>query len=213
MTEAVTVRSTDDLAIEAELDLPKEPRGAVVLCHPHPRMGGTMNAPLLLELRDEFMRRNFGVVRFNFRGIGASQGTSGTGIAEVSDAAGAVTVARDRFEGRPVAIAGWSFGAAVAVRAASQDPELAACVAIAPAVDPRPNVTDGLPHPADIALEMPVLVVCGSNDHLVDSAEARRWAESIRDGRFVEITGANHFFWAKYEALNRVVGDFLEAVV
>lgn len=207
-TESTTIASTDGLSLEAVVDAPDAPLAALVLCHPHPQMGGTMNAPLLLALRDELLARRWAVVRFNFRGIGASEGESSTGVAEQQDANGAVAFAHDRWS-VPVAIAGWSFGAAVAIRAAMTGDDLVACAAIAPALRRTEGVTEGLPPASETRLSIPALVICASNDELVDLEEARAW--SVETGaRFVEMKGANHFFWAQYEKLARIVADFLD---
>ena len=211
MSEKLRFDSTDALSLGAELDLPTsgEPRAALVLCHPHPKMGGTMNAPLLLAVRDELVERGWAVLRFNFRGIGGSEGTSSTGVDEVADAAGAVAFVSSRFPQLPAAIAGWSFGGAVALRAASLHPELKACVAIAPAIAPKPDITAGAPPPVESSYEGPVLVVCGVNDEQVSPAECRRWAEET-GATYEEMKGANHFFWAKYEPLAETVAGFLD---
>ncbi|MDQ4126015.1 MAG: alpha/beta hydrolase, partial [Actinomycetota bacterium] len=129
MTQELTLRSRDGLALEAALDAPGSPKAVLVFCHPHPQMGGTMNAPLLTAVRDEMLARGWAVLRFNFRGIGASEGVSGTGVDEVADAGGAADYAADAFPGLPRALAGWSFGGAVAVRLAATDPTFAGCVA------------------------------------------------------------------------------------
>jgi uncharacterized protein len=119
---------------------------------------------------------------------------------------------RSLFEDLPVALAGWSFGAAVATRVAAADHELAALIAIAPAVKEKPGVTDGLPPPDAIDLRVPTLILCGVNDHLVDVEDARKWAE-VAKVEFVALKGANHFFWNKYDKLVAAVMHFLEAEV
>lgn len=211
-SETLAIASTDGLSLEAELDGPEEAIAVLVLCHPHPKMGGTMNAPLLIALRDRLLDEGWAVLRFNFRGIGASEGESSTGTAEVADANGAVAAARERFPGVPVAIAGWSFGGAVALRVAATDADLAACVCVAPAIASRPGITDGAPPPEDFSFEGPTLIVCGANDDQISPAECRAWAESA-GARYEEVAGANHFFWAKYEPLAGLVGDFLDNAV
>ena len=211
-SQKVPCRSTDGLELEAEADDVEEPSAAVVLCHPHPKMGGTMNAPLLLALRDTFIRRGWPVLRFNFRGIGASEGESSIGLAEVEDAAGALTRARDRWPGVPVVLAGWSFGAAVAVRLAERDDSLAACVAIAPAVLPREGVTAGLPSATEAEIDVPLLLVCAVNDEVASCPDCEAWAEKAHaDHR--TISGANHFFWGKYEHLAAELEKWLDDVL
>ena len=214
--------SADGLRLEAELEIPETrpsggpaepaPRASLVLCHPHPQMGGTMNAPLLIAVKDELVSRSWAVLRFNFRGIGASEGQASTGSKEVADAQGAVAFMRTRFPELPVAIAGWSFGAAVATRVAAKDDSLAALVAIAPAVNEKPGITDGLPDPAQIELVLPTLVLCAVNDELVDVEDGRRWAAAVKT-EFLAMPGANHFFWGKYDKLAAAVADFLDAEV
>lgn len=206
----VTIETVDDLRLEAEVDTPAEVRAALVLCHPHPKMGGTMNAPLLLALRDELVERGWAVLRFNFRGIGASQGEASVGIEEQKDARAAIEDARERWPDVPVAIAGWSFGAAVAVRVAQEDPGLAACLAIAPAVKEKPGVTAGLPEKAD--LTMPTLFLVGANDDLVEPEDSVSWTE-VNAGETRTMAGANHFFWGKYDQLAQEACDFLDAAI
>ncbi len=127
-TDEVTFESSDGLTLEAILDDPDEPRAALVLCHPHPKMGGTMNAPLLAALTARMTGDGWTVLRFNFRGIGKSEGDATTGIDEVQDAKGAIAYMRHRTPDLPLAIAGWSFGAAVAIRTAAEDDSLVGCV-------------------------------------------------------------------------------------
>lgn len=208
MSEALTITSADGLSLEAALDVPPgRAELAVVMCHPHPQMGGTMNAPLLLVLRDALVAHGWPVLRFNFRGIGASQGTPGIGLDEVADAQGALAWARRRFPGTPLALVGWSFGAAVAVRAALMD-GVAAVAAIAPAVVEKPGITAGLPAPKK-PLPAPVLIVAAANDKLSPPAECERWAGAA-GARYEVVAGANHFFWARYERLAEVVVRFLQ---
>jgi alpha/beta superfamily hydrolase len=216
----VAFPSRDGLTLEAALDEPlcarDEGGGAkavLVFCHPHPKMGGTMNAPLLLAVRDELVARGWAVIRFNFRGIGASEGTPSEGIEEMQDAGGAIDFARERFPGMPVAIAGWSFGAAVAVRVGCSESDVVACAAIAPPARRKPGVTEGLPPPAKWPRGRPLLVVTGERDNVVAPADARSWAREVRGANYVEMKGANHFFWAQYEKLAKTVAGWLDEVL
>jgi alpha/beta superfamily hydrolase len=204
------VRSADGLLLEAEFDaVGPVAGGGVVICHAHPGMQGTMRSPLLLALRDELVARNWNVLRFNFRGVGSSEGSFGLGVAEVADALGAVEFLRAEQPGVPVVVAGWSFGGAVAIRTAAQA-DIAACAAIAPAVKQKPDVGEGVP--ADLSLTIPVLVVCGSNDEVVRPEDCRAWAKAV-SARYEEIKAANHFFWAKYDAVVSIVVRFFEESV
>ena len=166
-----------------------------------------MNAPLLIALSEHLVAAGWAVVRFNYRGIGASQGDSSDGIAEVADADGALSYARQRWPHPPVAICGWSFGGAVAVRAAMGDAGLIACATIAPSVLAKPGITAGAPPPHEVRLGFPLLVVCGANDKQVSPRDCRAWAKDA-SASFIEVPGANHFFWAKYEQLAVIVESF-----
>lgn len=212
-TAEITITSSDDLKLQGVVDEPEETRGVVVVCHPHPKMGGTMNAPLLLALRDRLVGDGWAVVRFNFRGIGTSQGEGSTGEAEVADAEGALAWVVDRFPHVPHVIAGWSFGAAVGVRTMSKGAKVFAGVAIAPAVKPREGITAGLPPPDDLDIDRPLLFVCAANDDLISIEDCRAWAEGVQAAKLVELPGANHFFWGKYEDLADAVIGWLDETV
>ena len=206
------IESSDGLSLEAEVDDSGEPRGAVVLCHPHPKLGGTMNAPLMLALRDRLVREGWAVLRFNFRGIGDSEGRASTGEAEVADVEGALAWARERYPKVPVALCGWSFGAAVALRTVCAGSEPSAVAAIAPAVKPREGITAGLPPAEEVEIDTPVLLVCACNDDLVAVDDCRSWAKAA-GVNLEEVRGANHFFWGKYEDLAEIVAGWLDEVV
>lgn len=171
-----------------------------------------MNAPLLEAVTETLVERGWIVLRFNFRGIGASEGTTGVGIEELKDARAALEEARRRYPDLPVALAGWSFGASVAIKVAAEHPDLLACAAIAPAVAAKPDVTAGLPDPAEVHLPFPTLFVVGPNDDLASASDARAWVESA-GGRLVEVPGANHFFWGRYPKLASIIADHLDAAL
>ena len=201
----MTLQSRDGLSLESAFDRTDGAKATLVLCHPHPKMGGTMNAPLLLALRDEMLARSWNVLRFNFRGVGSSEGEAGTGTPELQDALGAVDLARQH--GGRIALAGWSFGASVALRLSGDLDDLIGCAAVAPGIEAKPDITEGVPD--DVSPRCPVLVVIGANDEQVSPARAREWAAQ-HDATFEEVAGANHFFWAKYESLTAIVAPWLD---
>ncbi|MDQ3618548.1 MAG: alpha/beta hydrolase [Actinomycetota bacterium] len=211
--EELTFSSADGLTLEALLDAPEDPRAGLVLCHPHPKMGGTMNAPLLHAVADRVKDEGWSVLRFNFRGIGNSEGEPATGIDEVQDATGGIAVMRERYADLSLAIAGWSFGAAVAIRTAAEDDSLAACVAIAPAVREKPGVTAGLPHPEKIDLGVPLLIIAAANDELVEAEDCKTWVADIPHAEVTVVQGANHFFWGKYDKLGDEIVPWLNGFI
>lgn len=208
----LTFKSKDGLELVGELDAPEVIDAALVICHAHPNMGGTMKSPLLIALRDAMLARHYAVLRFNFRGVEGSEGEPTTGAKETADAHGAVDLMKERFAEVPIAIAGWSFGGGVAIKTAAARHDLSACVAIAPAVKEKPGVMAGLPTVEELATRIPLLVVVGADDDLTPPKDCRAWAEGA-GARYVEISAANHFFWAKYDPLTEAVAGFLEEVV
>jgi alpha/beta superfamily hydrolase len=211
-TTSTRIESSGGLHLEAEFDRMREPRAGLVVCHAHPGMQGTMNSPLLLAIRDALVQRDWSVLRFNFRGVGGSEGDFGDGLEEVDDAVAGVQFIRGEHPDAPVAILGWSFGASVAMRAAAREPEIEACVAIAPSVAPKEGISRGVPSPRELGLEVPLLIVCGANDDVTPPHAAREWAAEA-GALYEEIGAANHFFWAKYDQLIAAVTGFLEEAV
>ena len=212
MTAEISLESTNGIRLEAEFDRANDPRAALVICHAHPEMQGTMKSPLLLAIRDALVGQEWSVVRFNFRGVEGSEGEFGDGLEEVDDVLAAIRFVRTEHPDAPIAVLGWSFGAAVAIRAAAREPEVEACVAIAPSVVPKPDISHGLPAAREVGFEAPLLIVCGANDDVTPPEDARRWAAEA-GAQYKEIPAANHFFWAKYEPLISTVTGFLDEAV
>lgn len=107
--------------LEALLEEPegKDPREAVVLCHPHPNYGGTMHNKVVYRLARALRETGSAVLRFNFRGAGRSQGAWDRGRGELEDARSALKWLRNQYPGLPYALAGFSFGARIALELGS----------------------------------------------------------------------------------------------
>jgi alpha/beta superfamily hydrolase len=104
--------------LEALLEEPEEgeARGVALVCHPHPVYGGTMHNKVVYRLAHGLRRAGFVVLRFNFRGVGRSEGTHGYVTGEIEDARAALAWVRGRYPDLPYALAGFSFGARVVTR-------------------------------------------------------------------------------------------------
>ncbi len=112
--------------IECAIDRPEAaPRGVAVVCHPHPQFGGTLDNKVVQMVARTFLQLGWTSVRFNFRGIGRSEGTWDEGRGEVEDALAVVAAMRGRsdFAALPWALAGFSFGGYVAATVADRLPE------------------------------------------------------------------------------------------
>src|SRR5262249_54542153 len=104
-----------------------------VVCHPHPLYGGDMQNPVVTTVVEAAAARDLATLRFNFRGVGRSTGTHGGGAAEIADARAALAALRDQVGADvPLALAGYSFGAMVAMRLAAAGSTLAGLVLVAP---------------------------------------------------------------------------------
>src|SRR5262245_45790678 len=109
-------------ALEALVEEPedREPREACLVCHPHPLYGGTMHNKVVYRIARALRTSGSVVLRFNFRGVGKSQGVHDRGPGELEDARVALEWLRARYPGLPYAVAGFSFGARIAARLACQ---------------------------------------------------------------------------------------------
>jgi alpha/beta superfamily hydrolase len=200
------VFTADGLLLEARWDLPaSEAGGVAVLCHPHPLQGGTMSAPLLGAVCRSLTDRGFAVLRFNFRGVGRSEGTWGGGEAEVGDVAAAVAAARDVMPGLPVGIAGWSFGAVASLRWQARDGSRIPWVGIAPPL--RLSTGGTLPEPASLE-PAPRLIVHGDRDQFTPVDPLRDYAASIGSA-FEVLRGSDHFFALREGVVGGIVAAHL----
>lgn len=142
-----TITASDGIALEAEERIPEDARAAAVVCHPHPQYGGNMFATLVAVLFDTLPSMGIATLRFNFRGVGDSDGEYADGIGEQLDAAAAVTALATTTAMQPW-LCGWSFGADVAL--ATEAPEAAGWIAVAAPlglVAPSAMVAPGDPRP------------------------------------------------------------------
>ena len=208
----VRFRTADGLELEGEIR-PAEgtPRGTAVLCHAHPRHGGSKDHPVLWAIRNDLAaRRRLTVLAFNFRGIMGSQGTYGGGEAELLDAAAAVDRVRREAPG-PTVMVGWSFGAWVALRHAISDRRVAALTLLGLPVEPAIR-SDRRPFPSLAELEsltIPVLFVTGDRDEYCPSPELRNLAGWVSRGEVVVVPETDHFFGRREREVAELVGDWV----
>lgn len=154
-------------------------------------------------LAKAFMAKQAVAIRFNYRGVGASAGKYDEGIGETDDALAVIDWARQQWPDAALWLGGFSFGGAVAIRAAGQRP-IERLVTVAPAVD-RVNVeTDRLP-------SAPWLLVHGDRDDVVDPHAVIRWAQGLAaPPRIALLPGIDHFFHGRLNDLRDTVVQWLE---
>jgi uncharacterized protein len=202
--------TTDDhVSLEADLRLPGgEPLAAAVVCHAHPRHGGSKDHPVLWAIRAELASRGLVVLGFNFRGIMRSGGTYGGGRTEVRDVSAAV----DRVEretDRPVLVCGWSFGANVALREAIGDERVSALALIGLPLDPQHVEVPRMPGPSELrAFRRPVLLMAGEGDVYAPRPSLETLASQLPSAELVVLAGTDHFLWRREKEAAAAVGAF-----
>ena len=186
--------------LEALVETPAGFAGAdcAVLCHPHPLYGGTMNNKVVHTTARALQERGHATVRFNFRGVGASAGSFDDGRGETEDALAVVDWACARWPRAALTLAGFSFGAYVAFRAAGL--RLARrLITIAPPVRRFDFGTLAVP-------AAPWIVIQGDQDELVDHRAVLAWAQAVQPPpTIVLIAGAEHFFHGRLSDLRAAV--------
>ena len=180
-----------------------------LLLHPHPQHGGTMNNKIVYDLYHLFARRGFSTLRFNFRGVGRSQGSYDRGEGELSDAAAAL----DWLQGQnPTAahcwIAGFSFGAWIGMQLLMRRPEIEGFISVAPPANLH-DFSFLAPCPSS------GLIVHGDQDKVVPLKDVQGLVDKLKTqkGIVIEqqvIEGANHFFDTKVDELMGVCNAYLD---
>jgi alpha/beta superfamily hydrolase len=184
-------------AIECALDMPAAApaRGVAVICHPHPQHGGTMDNKVVQTLARALLHLGYRTVRFNFRGVGASEGGWDAGRGEVDDALAVVAALRE--PGRPLVLAGFSFGGYVAAAAGARladDDRAERLVLVGPSTQKHdlPAVPDD------------TLVVHGELDDVVPLAATLAWARP-QSLPVMVVPGGGHFFHGQLNLLKNIV--------
>jgi alpha/beta superfamily hydrolase len=170
-----------------------------LICHPHPLQQGTMSNKVVTTLARAFARLGADAVRFNFRGVGGSDGRYADGLGERDDALAVTAWCKARWPGRPLYLGGFSFGAAVAaVIAARADP--AGLVTVAPPVERLG---------ADfVAPQCPWLLIHGEDDDVVPVKPVLEWCASLpAPPKVVLLPGAGHFFHGRLPDLTEAVTE------
>jgi alpha/beta superfamily hydrolase len=198
----ITFRS-GGLTLEGELETVPGAQVTAVVCHPHPRYGGDMNNAVVRAVAAALRCGGCSVLRFNFRGVGSSDGTPGDGGAETDDACAAVRYVREQVPAETVALVGYSFGAAVALGAVARGTTVDCLVAIALPVSLMPLGEVRSP-------SMATLFVAGEHDDYGPVAVLDQALQRIEGPcRRQVVVGADHFF----VGLEREVGERVAAFV
>lgn len=201
MSESRITFPCGDLKLEGLLTLPEggAPGAAAVVCHPHPMYGGSMYNNVVEAVLQALWRRQFATLRFNFRGVGDSEGEYDGGEGELDDVREAVAFLAGKAGVKSVVLAGYSFGASVSLRAGLTDPAVDRLVLVALPVA-------GLTGPSD-STSKPVLLVSGDRDSYSPLEPLRTLAGKLGSRARLEIlAGADHFFGGYEARLSALIG-------
>jgi uncharacterized protein len=211
--EAIRFVTDDGVSLEGELRRPEgEPAGSAVICHAHPRHGGSKDHPILWAIRTAVAQRGFVVLAFNFRGTMGSAGTYAGGRAEIKDVDAAIGRVRQEAEG-PTLVCGWSFGAAVALREALGDERVSALALIALPLDPADIDVPPVPAAAELrTFRKPVLLLAGEGDVYCPRPRLESLGRGLPNAEVSILAGTDHFLWRREKEAAEAVGAFVDRV-
>ena len=184
------------------------PRGAAVLCHPHPLHGGTMHTKAVFRAAQALSETGFHVLRFNFRGVGTSTGSWEEGVGEQDDVRAALDWLEEEYPELPVLVGGFSFGSFVGLRVGAEDDRVEALL--------------GLGVPVTMwdfeflkGIEKPLLVIQGENDEFGSGEEVAEYLEGLRGAggegssiTLVRVPGGDHFFNDRFDELQEAIREY-----
>lgn len=188
---------------------PGENPPIALILHPHPKAGGTMQDPVTITLFEMFVAHGFSTMRFNFRGVGRSQGTFDAGVAELSDAAYVLDHLESLNESPSQCwVAGSSFGAYICLQLLMRRPEIDGFVAVAPPAN-HYDLSFLAPCPAS------GIIISGDKDVVAPPADIDRSLTKVRvqKGEIIEratVAGANHFFQGKLDDMEKTAAAYLK---
>lgn len=183
--------------------VPDDAPGAVLLCHPHPLHGGSMDNKIMVLAARYLYSLGWGWLRFNFRGVGGSSGTYDEGRGEVDDVRAALAYLRQAAPDKKLVLLGYSFGSYTGARALWDEPDVSAYIAVGPPVSGLFDMT------VAEKLTLPKLIICGSNDEFAHVDELIPWVDRLSDAELVLLPGADHYFMGAGRDWLTPIGPFL----
>ena len=208
MTEtSVSFPTQDGLRLEGLLARGEEDYGGVVLCHPHSLYGGDMYNSVIGGIQGALVPRGFTTLRFNFRGVGGSEGGYGEGVEERKDVRGAVDfITAEMGADVPVYFLGYSFGAYVGVKGVAGDERIRALMCICPPV----AIYDFTALKDEVK---PKLIVTGERDVIALVGPVEELYRSLPEPKMLHIVpGADHFWRGMEDRVADYVIDFLQGL-
>ena len=183
-------------------------KGGVICCHPHPQYGGDMDNSVVATVVDAAFQEGFSTLRFNFRGVGRSEGSYGEGVGEQEDVRAAIHYLDSIRTGpnSPLILVGYSFGAWAGLPVACRDERIHAIVGIAPPVAMYDfSFLKGC--------KKKKLIIAGSDDPYCPTNRLKDWFEQLEEPKsFTILEGADHFFFHHHRFLIEPLKEFFRNV-
>ena len=210
MREEKVFIPSDSIQLEGLLSVQEASsvKGGVVLCHPHPQYGGDMDNPVITTAAEVASEQGFSTLRFNFRGVGKSEGSYGDGVGERIDVEASIHYlhSTQKDSRLPLILLGYSFGACIGFSAAVHDKRIRGMVAIAP---PLELYDFGFLK----GCKKSKLVIAGNRDFFCPTTQLEKWYQQLEDPKsLVLIQGADHFFLGHTRFLIEPLKDFFKAI-
>jgi len=202
---------SSELFLEGIVAIPEGagPFPAVIVCHPHPLYGGSMDNNVVCNLSEALTQASLASFKFNFRGVGGSQGEFGQGIGEREDVEAAISFISTvkEVDSKRIGLAGYSAGAGFALPVGFNDARIRALAAVSP---PLPMFDfDFL-----ISCPKPKLLISGSRDNLIPADQFLEFCQNLPEPKEYEsIEGADHFWWGYESSLAAKVTAFFTRVL
>ncbi len=198
-----------EITLEGVWHLPQAegPFPGVVVCHPHPLYGGNMSDNVVVAICRALSDHNLAAFRFNFRGVSRSEGSFGGGITEQDDirAALSLVLSSPDIDAQKIGLAGYSFGAGVALPVALQDERVSRLALVSPALSDAgwEQLTE---------YDKPKFLVIGDADFVISLERFRERIQEVPGPKqYQVISGADHFWWGYRELLAQKITDFFTA--
>ena len=183
------------------------PRGAVVMCHPHPNYGGTMHTKAVYRGAEALSDVGFVALRFNFRGVGASTGSYDGGIGEENDVLDVLNWLQAEYPGLPLIVGGFSFGSLVGMRVGAADSRVLGLFGMG-----LPINLERYDYSFLSGMEKPVLVVQGERDEFGTGEEAAELITGLGEHiRLVRIPDSDHYFTGCWDELKGALRGYYES--
>ncbi|MDP2957162.1 MAG: alpha/beta hydrolase [Longimicrobiales bacterium] len=194
--------------LEAVIKEPDQaPRGAAVVCHPHPLFGGTMHTKAVVRAAEGLNDAGLVTLRFNFRGVGISTGSHDDGHGEKDDLRAALDWIETRYPTLPLVVGGFSFGSMVGLSVGVDDPRVVALLGFGLPVEKGEYDYSFLSR-----ADKPVLVVQGEDDEFGSgAATAEALARMGSNVTLVRISGADHYFVDRLDELRETVRGYYQS--